>query len=411
MRRSGLASWIVVVAVSTGAGCDRERAGGQPSAPAPSFVSRFQVCAAALPGHVDGVRAVYEACGPLVGDGACLDAWRAVPRVAAGATTALHELTRACATRYCPALPGAAPAACGPEPWPGDALDVWVALHAAILSHRFPDRLRTTPDLLARYQRLPPRPSAGEVVLLQQAAADADPTSATLDGRPMWFGLAARLLAMSLLAPALEIEAGKPVATVATERVGGTVAIDPGCGPLQVAVRASGIVVGPGARGRVLARDDHAALAEAVAAARQACASPAVEVTWADDVSYQDVVTAADSLIGLGLTGIDLDAGGAPQRTRSPRPSVERARLRAAPKLMITSDEVVAGGAHLSLATADLEAAVTRALAASTPDVDAPPGLVVLQADRRTRGAVLRRVVRGARAAGYDDVLFAVAAR
>jgi biopolymer transport protein ExbD len=204
-----------------------------------------------------------------------------------------------------------------------------------------------------------------------------------------------------------------------------------GC-EVAVMVLADGHVTfdGGGVRGATrLAEIDFRALLPVVGK----CASASL---WAEDaVAYQDVIATMDSLIKIGLVDVGLgppgdDSTPSPRPAKPPpdkdvkstwttgpdgRPQIEleltrqkpldkRSRLAEAPVIIATKTEVtIAGKLVGKVDDAGLDAAITGALPADPKD-----GLAILQADASLRFSTIRRAVKGAKAAGYDNLLFAV---
>jgi biopolymer transport protein ExbD len=157
---------------------------------------------------------------------------------------------------------------------------------------------------------------------------------------------------------------------------------------------------------------------------------------WAEDtVTYQDVIATMDSLIKIGLIDVGLGPPG-DDSTPSPRPAKpppdkdvkstwtvtpegrlevalelarqkpldKKARLAEAPVIIATKTEVTIAGKRVGkVDDAALDTAITGALPAHPKD-----GLAILQADASLRFSTIRSAVKGAKAAGYDNLLFAV---
>ncbi len=167
------------------------------------------------------------------------------------------------------------------------------------------------------------------------------------------------------------------------------------------------------------------------------CGPSASELAGADDVPYQQVITAMDVSVKAGFVDTGLssptalsvplaaaDPKGAasecPATLLPPKPVTAPVRtaprasgtdaLKAAPALIVTKTEltltvkdtrtVIATLADATAATT--LASLTKALPSSTD------GLLILQADESTPTKIIYLVVETAKAAGYDNVLFAV---
>jgi biopolymer transport protein ExbD len=170
------------------------------------------------------------------------------------------------------------------------------------------------------------------------------------------------------------------------------------------------------------------------------CSPSSAEIAAADDVSYGDVTSAMDYAIKAGFmnTGVASPeslsvplAGASPKGAASECPATLIAvepdakpsapsqpspsqpapsgpdKLAAAPVLVVTKDEltlkdnVIATVADVMKTTGKLDALIK----ALPPTRD---GLLILQADQSTPTKVINRVVESAKAAGYDNLMFAV---
>ena len=170
------------------------------------------------------------------------------------------------------------------------------------------------------------------------------------------------------------------------------------------------------------------------------CHPSSAEIAAADDVPYQDVITAMDIAIKTGFmdTGISTPATLAvPLAKASPKgagsecpvtvipvepedkpaatpPSAAapstRDRLANAPVLIITTDKITLKVDDKSTDVATLaDAHATTNLDVMTKTLrPTRDGLLIMQADQRTPQKVINAVVATAKAAGYDNILFAV---
>ena len=171
----------------------------------------------------------------------------------------------------------------------------------------------------------------------------------------------------------------------------------------------------------------------ALRAARHPDCGSSLELAADPDVQYQDVVTVMDVAIKVGFYDVGLSspaelsitfaAGPAPAprcpmppraapAPVQPRPARSlllpaRDRLQHAPIIIVTKTAISLGGKELlSVAAAaagdGLIPGLTAALGTSTD------GLVILQADQSIDARVINRIVTTAKAAGFDNLLFAV---
>ena len=158
------------------------------------------------------MKPAFIACAPLAGPGACREAWDA-------ATTGkkypqmLTDMITACATQHCAALTGTKPAACTgkPDGWAGKEIPTWVELHAAVLGQVFPDQIKVSPAIMDKYKALPLEPTADQLRAFQTEFAKIDPVTATVDGREVVFGVAARQLGAVFFAPAAKMTMQVPL--------------------------------------------------------------------------------------------------------------------------------------------------------------------------------------------------------
>jgi biopolymer transport protein ExbD len=224
-----------------------------------------------------------------------------------------------------------------------------------------------------------------------------------------------------------------------------------------VVIQRAGAWVGDANGGRFASsckgEPDVAAIATALcdwAAANPGCGG--LEIAAAGGVSYQQVVSVMDAAIRIGRTdigvsdkpqasfpakataaqqlpascGAPVKACAAPAATKppivvmAPGPATSKARvptgpgdlsgadLADVPVLIIAPDATISLDGH-KLAGSDPVAALDQSLRAHAPATSpAARGLLVLQADKATDAALLNRVMRTARDAGYDNILFAV---
>jgi biopolymer transport protein ExbD len=130
-------------------------------------------------------------------------------------------------------------------------------------------------------------------------------------------------------------------------------------------------------------------------------------VTSGAGVSYQAVVTVLDALITAGFpAGLDVP-GGDPMFPLAAPHAPARRGLGDAPVVVITTTLVAIAGAELAkVDDPDIETKIAAALEPAHRAAPAAP--VLLQADRDCDYGVILRVITGAKAAGYADVLFAV---
>jgi biopolymer transport protein ExbD len=130
------------------------------------------------------------------------------------------------------------------------------------------------------------------------------------------------------------------------------------------------------------------------------------EILAADDVSYQRMVTVMDTVLKAGIKDIALTAGN--DKVSPPGPATGGpADVKSSPVVVITKTDVQLNGTLVAKNDAgDLDAKLTDAL--SKAKTDKPGPHAILQADEATTMALVKRVILAARAAGYDDLLFAV---
>jgi biopolymer transport protein ExbD len=132
-------------------------------------------------------------------------------------------------------------------------------------------------------------------------------------------------------------------------------------------------------------------------------------------VLYQDVVTVMDVATKVGFTAVLVDDGAAAtDASASAPPSTARGAvdLKSAPVIVIAKTEIRVNATRVTATKpAAIAAEVTAALRAIAKTSGAAGGSVIVQADVATPSSVLLAAIRGARAAGYSDVLFAVQRR
>lgn len=138
---------------------------------------------------------------------------------------------------------------------------------------------------------------------------------------------------------------------------------------------------------------------------------PAVVVKAGAAVRYQDVISAMDSSIKVGLVDVALDTPGQGSGSAHP-PSRGKPDLATAPVVVVTKTEVSFAAKHVATiaelekgAISDPIPELARVLPATTN------GLAILQADQDTDARVITRIVNALRTAGFDNVMFAVKKR
>jgi biopolymer transport protein ExbD len=179
---------------------------------------------------------------------------------------------------------------------------------------------------------------------------------------------------------------------------------------------------------------DHQWLEAQLGATKTADCAPAVELAAAATRSYQDVVEAMDTAVKVGLPNVGLssidelpvplataDTKGAAKKCPAgaiagkaaaadapkPPPGDARDTLSSAPVIVITRDDIMLGAESIAK-VADAKSG-TGELAPLRKALPVPKTrLVILQADQSTPAGVIDRVVKTAKAAGYDNLMFAV---
>jgi len=167
---------------------------------------------------------------------------------------------------------------------------------------------------------------------------------------------------------------------------------------------------------------------------------PSFEVAASPNVAYQDVILAMDVAIKTGFIDIglsdpgslgvafasappaastrcpqleDLEPSTAPAAASVPRPTVPRAGLAEAPVIIVTRTEisiVLPPQTSVLVMTVADAARGAGLIAQLTEALDKAPikGLAILQADQGTDARVINRIVLTTKAAGFDNLLFAV---
>ena len=169
--------------------------------------------------------------------------------------------------------------------------------------------------------------------------------------------------------------------------------------------------------------------------------NPSFELAASPNVAYQDVILAMDVALKTGFVDVglsdpaglgvafassppasstrcpqleDLEPSTAPAAASLPRPTAPRAGLAEAPVIIVTRTEisiVLSPQTTRVLVMTVADAARGAGLIAQlTEAFDKTPakGLAILQADQRTDAHVINRIVLTSKAAGFDNLLFAV---
>jgi len=138
----------------------------------------------------------------------------------------------------------------------------------------------------------------------------------------------------------------------------------------------------------------------------------ALTLKTGDGVRYQTAIDAMDAAVKVGFVDTGLDGSIDPSPPLPPRAAAAPAKdsptgLAQAPVVVITKTDVTVGGTPVATvaALASGNARIEPLVAALA---DKPGNLVILQADASTDGHVINRIVGTLRAAGFDNVLFAV---
>jgi biopolymer transport protein ExbD len=129
---------------------------------------------------------------------------------------------------------------------------------------------------------------------------------------------------------------------------------------------------------------------------------PAVVVTAASGIRYQDIITAMEVSAKVGLPNVGLTGAGS--GTHHALPGIPNAQK--APLVVISTTEVKLG--DTSFGAPDQPATFAALAKALPPTTD---GVVILQADPSTDASVINRLVDTLSAHGFDNLLFAVKKR
>jgi biopolymer transport protein ExbD len=122
---------------------------------------------------------------------------------------------------------------------------------------------------------------------------------------------------------------------------------------------------------------------------------------------YQDMITVMDIAMKAGFMNIGIDSG--EPADVLPHPGVaDRNALKDAPVIVITKSGVMVDGKSVAAVDQDVTDPVRAALAARAMGPDDKKGLAILQADESTPARTINQAIVGAKAAGYDSLLFAV---
>jgi biopolymer transport protein ExbD len=131
-----------------------------------------------------------------------------------------------------------------------------------------------------------------------------------------------------------------------------------------------------------------------------------VDMTAADDLTYQQVIDVMDQLVKHGLKDIGLGTAddSADSKATAPRPDGIPPDVAKAPIIVITTKEVTVNGKVVAeLADGDFSALLAAALPPNPTDPT-----IVLQCDKALDYGAVRIALETADKAGYTNVLFAV---
>jgi biopolymer transport protein ExbD len=191
-------------------------------------------------------------------------------------------------------------------------------------------------------------------------------------------------------------------------------AAKPACPEVQVQIGRDDVTFGRGGSTMSVVRNGRAIDIEAVETGLRELAKDCIGgvVVSADPATgYQDLITIMDLAMGAGFQDIGIDKPGADRPALPPAGGGGAGTaLAKAPVVVVSRTDVSLDGTRLGAVDdgAAIEAAITAALAARTADPAAPSGALVIQADAAATYESIMKVITGARAAGYDDVVFAV---
>lgn len=158
---------------------------------------------------------------------------------------------------------------------------------------------------------------------------------------------------------------------------------------------------------------------------------PALEVAAANGVSYQDIIAAMDTGVSAGLVNVGLSnpvdltmkftatkqpkCDGALTTTPSgtmvkvpARLQTGKDDLKAAPLVVITKTEVLLGKEAIISVEDALKESNKHVIPELQRAIPAGAKMAILQADQGTDAKVINRVIASTKAAGVDDLLFAV---
>ncbi len=174
----------------------------------------------------------------------------------------------------------------------------------------------------------------------------------------------------------------------------------------------------------------------------------ALELAGIGSVSYQSIISTMDASITAGFDDVDVvgpnsltiglppnhfkkrdpvcveatpkcSAQGPASRRAgdpmaAPPPPADKAHLRRAPIVVVTTTEILLNDKHLARtrdASRGLEWKIEplyEALRSRDSSHDDPPGIVILQADSATEFRVINDILKTCNAAGYENIMFAV---